>query len=191
MHDIIAELLAWRRDLALKHRSELFAVPVPTLNLGHIHGGDNPNRICGDCELFIDLRPLPGMDIEELRTMLNTRVTNVLQNRGVSWEIQSLTKGTPALATNPDSPIVRAVEQLTGTGSQSVSFSTEGPYLTQLGMETVIIGPGDIAQAHQANEYLAGDRIEPTVSLLTKLIAQFCILPAEAATNNPRENTIV
>jgi acetylornithine deacetylase len=43
-----------------------------------------------------------------------------------------------------------------------------------LGMETVILGPGDIAQAHQADEFLAVERLQPMVELLRKLIVSFC-----------------
>src|SRR5690606_37299728 len=65
MHLVIADLLAFRSELQNRYRNPGFAVPVPTLNLGHIHGGDNPNRICGHCELQFDLRPLPGMQVVE------------------------------------------------------------------------------------------------------------------------------
>jgi acetylornithine deacetylase len=44
-----------------------------------------------------------------------------------------------------------------------------------LGMETIILGPGDIAQAHQPDEYLALDRLQPTVELLQGLIRRFCL----------------
>jgi acetylornithine deacetylase len=67
MHRVIGELLQWRAELQARYRNPLFAVETPTLNLGHIHGGDNPNRICADCELHIDIRPLPGMALAELR----------------------------------------------------------------------------------------------------------------------------
>jgi acetylornithine deacetylase len=42
-------------------------------------------------------------------------------------------------------------------------------------METIILGPGDIAQAHQPDEYLALDRLQPTVELLQGLIRRFCL----------------
>ena len=77
MHRVLGELLRWRAELQAQHVNPLFAVPVPTLNLGHIHGGDNPNRICPDCELHIDLRPLPGMDIDQLRSQLDQRLAGV------------------------------------------------------------------------------------------------------------------
>ena len=55
MHLAIAELLAWRKELQQRYRNPLFAVQEPTVNLGHIHGGDNPNRICAHCELHFDI----------------------------------------------------------------------------------------------------------------------------------------
>ena len=56
-----------------------------------------------------------------------------------------------------------------------MDFATEGPFLNQLGMDTVILGPGDIAVAHQPNESLPLDRIAPTQELLRALIQRFCL----------------
>ncbi|HCB14771.1 MAG TPA: acetylornithine deacetylase, partial [Gammaproteobacteria bacterium] len=74
MHAVIGELLRWRGELQARYRNPLFEVAVPTLNLGHIHGGDNPNRICANCELHIDIRPLPGMTLDSLRGELHRRL---------------------------------------------------------------------------------------------------------------------
>lgn len=179
MHAVIGELLAWRTELQTQHRDTQFKVPVPTLNLGRIHGGDNPNRICGSCELHIDLRPLPGMQLAELRATLKTRLAQALAGRDLALEISSLIDGTEPMATPPDSAIVRAAERLTGHDAEAVAFCTEGPYLNSLGMETVILGPGDIDQAHQPDEYIALDRLRPTVELLSQLIERFCLEKAE------------
>ena len=54
MHDVISELKQYRQTLAEQWHNPLFTVPTPTLNLGCIHGGDNPNRICAQCELQFD-----------------------------------------------------------------------------------------------------------------------------------------
>ena len=174
MSRVLGELLTWREELQAHHRNPLFRVPVPTLNLGRIHGGDNPNRICGMCELHIDLRTLPGMDLEALRITLHTRLAAVLEGTGLDLEVFPLFCGTPALETAADSPLVRAAETLTGAPAEAVAFATEGPYLQQLGADTIILGPGDIAQAHQPDEYLALDRLQPTIDLLTNLIGRFC-----------------
>ncbi len=175
MQRVMADLLAWRDELAQRYRNPLFAVEVPTLNLGHIHGGDNPNRICGQCELHIDIRPLPGMELDALRGELDRRLAGLLADSGLTIEREPLFEGIPAMATPASAEIVRSSEQLTGHAAEAVAFGTEGPYLNRLGMETVILGPGDIDQAHQPDEYLSLDRLNPTLRLLRQLIARFCL----------------
>lgn len=175
MHRVLGELLRWRAELQAQNRNPLFAVPYPTLNLGHIHGGDNPNRICADCELHIDLRPIPGMDLQALREIMQTRLRAVIQDTGLELSCRPLFDGTPAMETAASSEIVRATEALTGHQAGAVAFGTEGPYFTQMGINTVVLGPGDIDQAHQPDEYLAEARIAPMLELLRKLIQQFCV----------------
>ena len=175
MHTVIAELLIWRNELQQQYTNGLFEVPVPTMNFGHIHGGDNPNRICGACELHIDIRPLPGMDLSTLRSELNARLQKVMPEHGFKLETRPLFSGIPAMETPAESALVKAAEKLTGVDSGSVAFGTEAPYLTELGIDTIVLGPGNIDQAHQPDEYIDLDRIEPTIGLLRKFIYQFCI----------------
>jgi len=175
MHTVIAELLLWRNELQQQYNNGLFEVPVPTMNLGHIHGGDNPNRICGTCELHIDIRPLPGMDLHTLRNELQSRLQKVIPEHGFKLETRPLFSGIPAMETPAESALVKAAEKLTGNPSGTVAFGTEAPYLTELGIDTIVLGPGNIDQAHQPDEYIDLDRIEPTVELLRKFIYQFCI----------------
>ena len=177
MHRVLAEILAWRQELQERYRNPLFAVPVPTLNLGYIHGGDNPNRICGECELGIDIRPLPGMVLEELRDALRQRLARLLADSRLQLSCQPLFQGIAAMETPAASAIVQAAEEFTGHAAGAAAFGTEAPYLQQLGMETVILGPGHIAQAHQPDEYLALDAVPPMLALLTRLIHRFCVQP--------------
>lgn len=179
MQQAIGALLDFRAELQSRHCNPLFHVPVPTMNLGYIHGGDNPNRICGHCELHIDVRPLPGMNMLELRDMLKERLGQAVTLPGLSLAVEPLFAGTPPMETPADSPLVRATEALTGHAAEAVPFGTEGPYLRELGMDVVVLGPGDIAQAHQPDEYLAMDRIEPTLALLRALIQRFCLSSQE------------
>jgi acetylornithine deacetylase len=175
MHKVLGELLVWRGELQQRYHNPLFAVDVPTLNLGHIHGGDNPNRICGHCEVHFDIRPLPGMQLDELRGELDRRMQTLLADSGLRFERIPLFEGIPAMETPAAADIVRVAEQLTGHSADAVAFGTEGPYLNDLGMQTIILGPGDIDQAHQPDEYLAADRLQPTVRLLQQLIERFCL----------------
>ena len=175
MHTIMTRLMDWRAALQGRYRNTDFHVPVPTMNLGHIHGGDNPNRICPECQLLFDLRTLPGMDQKELRQQLHQLVDEAIQNTGATVDFAPITPNTPAMHTDKASPIVQAAEELTGHPASSAAFCTEGPYFSELGMQTVILGPGDIEQAHQADEFLALDRLQPTVDLLKQLIVRFCM----------------
>ena len=175
MHQAIGAVLRWRQELQQKYRNPAFAVEVPTLNLGHIHGGDNPNRICAECELHFDIRPLPGMDLDALRTELGERLAQMLAGSGLGLEMIPLFEGIPPMETPAEAEVVIACEDLTGHPAEAVAFATEGPYFNALGMETVILGPGDVAQAHQPDEFVAVDRIGPGVEILKGLIRRFCL----------------
>lgn len=175
MNAVMNELVAFRGELQAKYRNPAFTVPVPTLNLGCIHGGDNPNRICPHCELQFDLRPLPGMVMDELRQQIRERLAPLAPRFGVSIAVDPLFAGTPSMETPADSPLVQAVERLTGHRAEAAAFGTEGPFFRQLGMDALIFGPGAIEQAHQPDEFIRLDSIKPTVEVLKGLIREFCL----------------
>lgn len=174
MHDVISSLRAWRNELQSEYINEDFRVPVPTMNFGRIHGGDSPNRICASCELSLDLRMLPGMKIEELNNILHQRVKQVLSGTGLKVEFNGMLEGIPPMQTSRDSEIIKLSEKVTDHVAESVAFGTEGPFYNDMGIETVILGPGDIDVAHQPNEYLQIDRIEPMINILSKMLIHFC-----------------
>lgn len=180
MHRVIKVLMEERQRWRERHHHGGFAIPYPTLNLGHIHGGDNPNRICAECELHFDVRLLPGMVPETLRDLLRTRIDAALADLDLALEFEPLFDGLPPLETPLTSPLVMACTALTGRDPVSVAFGTEGPYYRAMGMDTVVLGPGNIEQAHQPNEYLALDRIAPMIEILQGLITRFCLTPAAA-----------
>jgi acetylornithine deacetylase len=181
MTKVLNVLIDWRGELAERYSDSRFEVASPTLNLGHIHGGDNPNRICAETTLQFDLRPLPGMSNEELRAELRQRLERELDFFPGELEITSLFPGQEAVETPEAAAIVEAARELTGAEPGAVAFGTEAPYLARLGTDVIVLGPGDIAQAHQPDEYLALDRINPTVKLLRRFIDRFCVNPREGA----------
>lgn len=174
MHTVMGALIEWREELQRASRDDRFHVPVPTLNLGCIQGGDNPNRICAACELKIDIRVLPGMTLEDARGAMRRVVLRTVDGSGLAVEFDTILE-VPAMATPAASDIVRFAERLCGRTAGSIAFGTEGPFLNAMGMDTVILGAGDIAQAHQADEYLAIDRIAPMRRILTQMVGHFCI----------------
>ncbi len=175
MHQALSIILQWRNELQQQHHNPAFKVPHPTINLGYIHGGDNPNRICGSCEAQIDIRPLPGMDLSELKSTLRRKLTQaVTDNPRLSIQIKSLFEGLPAFQTPDDSELLKALETLSTYPAETVAFGTEAPYFHRMGLETVIMGPGSINQAHQANEYLELKQIQPGIDIIQALIKRFC-----------------
>jgi acetylornithine deacetylase len=175
MHQIIAALLRWRDRLQAQSSDAAFAVPVSTMNLGHIRGGDNPNRICGSCELHIDVRMLPGLDRQALRADLRKESRDAVTNDQLVVDFDALFDGVDPMLTPPESELVRAAEQLTGSPAEAVAFATEAPFLANLGMEVVVLGPGHIDQAHQPDEYLELGQIPRSIEILQALIQRFCL----------------
>jgi len=174
MHKVITELLSWRGELQSKYKNPLFEVPVPTMNFGHIHGGDNPNRICGSCELQIDIRPLPGMKISDLRAEMQQRLKQVLHGSGIQLKTIPLTDGFDAMETDKNSDMVKLAEKMTQTESQVVAFGTEAPFYNAMGLETIVMGPGSIQQAHQPDEYIETKALNPAVDVIRRLIEHYC-----------------
>ena len=175
MHVVISDLLIYREELKHRYNSDLFSIPHPTLNLGVIHGGDNPNRICGHCELEFDIRLMPGMHIESLRADIRNRIMTLMDPLGIQFEMAALFSGVPAFSADENSALLKTAEKLTGHAGISVGFGTEGPFLQKLGMDTIIMGPGNIDQAHQPDEYMSTNMIEPCIDVLQKMINHHCL----------------
>lgn len=172
MQRILQQLMTLRDQLR-EQKHPGFAIDHPTLNLGCIHGGDNANRICGDCFLAFEIRPTPGMDIQQLQRDIEHNIGNIAEADNVDWHLDTLL--VPPFCAVDQSELVTLCESLTGHTAQSVAFATEAPYLQQLGMDVVVLGPGDIDVAHQPDEYLALDRIQPTIKFLSQLIGRCCL----------------
>ena len=175
MQDVMIELRGLRAQWQREYNNPQFSVPQPTLNFGCIHGGDNPNRICGQCSLEFDLRPLPGMQPAALRAAISQKLQPVAEQHQVKIDFAPLFPSVPPFEQNADSELVRIAERLTGHSAAAVAFATEAPYLQQLGCETLVLGPGDIDCAHQPGEYLEMSRLQPTVRLLQQLIEHYCL----------------
>jgi acetylornithine deacetylase len=175
MNYVMTELLALRNELQLKYRNPGFAVQTPTMNLGCIHGGDGANRICGECELHFDLRLLPGMDNAEIQHLIKHRLQPIAEREGTDIVLSSLFEGVEPFAEDENSALIKACEALTGKRSESVAFATEAPFMQQLGMQTVVLGPGSINQAHQPDEFIDIRQLEPAVTIIQQLIQRFCL----------------
>ncbi|WP_373767788.1 acetylornithine deacetylase [Glaesserella sp.] len=173
MHDVTGQLIQLRNQLKQKYHNPLFQVPYPTMNFGNIHGGDAINRICACCELQLDMRPLPNLAVQDLEDILRQHLAPLIEQWGDRIQIRALHDGIPGYECEHSAQVVQVVEKLLGEKCDAVNYCTEAPFIQQL-CPTLILGPGSIEQAHQPDEFLATDFIEPTRDLLKKLIHHFC-----------------
>lgn len=175
MHAVMGDLMEFRQQLKDRYSNSFFEIAYPTLNLGCLHGGDSPNRICGQAELHFDLRMTPAGSNAQIRTELEQRVAKIAEHHKLDIGLRSLIQDITPFEQAADSELVRLAEQLTGHDAIAVAFATEAPFMQQLGMETIVMGPGSIDQAHQPDEFMALDQIRPCIALLERCISHYCL----------------
>ncbi|MBT4518936.1 MAG: acetylornithine deacetylase, partial [Halieaceae bacterium] len=175
MNAVISELINYRQHLRERYSNDFFQIAYPTLNFGCLHGGDSPNRICGNAELHFDLRITPQGDNATVRGDIETRLKRLSEQLSLDIQLRSLIKEVEPFDQPANSELVQMAEALTGRRAEAVAFATEAPFLQQLGMETIVLGPGSIDRAHQPDEYLETEHIQPYIALLEQCIRHYCL----------------
>jgi len=139
-----------------------------TINVGAIAGGTQPNIVPDRCRIQIDRRTLPG----ETLTRVVGEIRRLLRARGLGVRFADAKNGScPALETDPDLPLVRQLMASAGqTRPVGVHFFCDAAILAAAGIPSVVFGPGDIAQAHTANEWISLRSLERATDLLTRFL---------------------
>jgi acetylornithine deacetylase len=174
MSPVLRNIIDFRNELSQRYQHPAFEVSFPTLNLGCLHGGDNPNRICDHAVLEIDIRALPGMDNLELKEELTGRIMDLVSDPDIDASVDLLHPPVASFMAEESSPLLSAAERLTDRPCRSVAFATEAPFLKDIGLDTIVLGPGSIDQAHQPNEYIELEQLQPTIDIISNLVNQFC-----------------
>jgi acetylornithine deacetylase len=172
---VLPALQAWRDMIGTRERDDDFEVPTPTLNFGRVAGGDSPNRICGECTLQLDIRFLPGMDRSAIVAELHDVVANALDGGAWTHEVRPAGGYADAFAGPSDAAFQSTVETMCGCSAKTALFGTEAPYLAGLGLQTLVLGAGDISVAHQPDEYVTMAAISRATELYANLIQRYCI----------------
>ncbi|MGV3345673.1 acetylornithine deacetylase [Enterobacteriaceae bacterium LUAb1] len=173
MHESLSQLMVLRNTLKERYHHAGFAIPWPTMNFGHIQGGDAANRICACCELHMDIRPLPGLTLSDLEGLLKTALAPVSERWPGRLTVGELHPPIPGYECPSDHHLVTVLENLLGTKTDIVNYCTEAPFIQEI-CPTLVLGPGSINQAHQPDEYIEMACIKPTHSLFTQTINYFC-----------------
>jgi acetylornithine deacetylase len=152
-----------------------FNPPHTTIHVGTIQGGSILNIIPEHAEFIMEWRPIPSDDgmreVERLKAYVAAHIEPAMHAvdpaTGFSFEIRNTM---PGMALAPDHELTAVIKQITGANSAGkVSYGTEGGYYQAADIPTIICGPGDIAQAHQPDEWVAQDQLDACDTFIRRL----------------------
>jgi acetylornithine deacetylase len=154
-----------------------FVPPWTTLHSGMIAGGTAHNITAGDCRLSFELRVVPGEDVAAWEAALRAECARI---EAAMQAVQPATRidvdrffAVPALAPETRGTAEALARRLTGdNASHVVSYGTEAGQFQLRGWSTVVCGPGDIAQAHQADEYLSAAQFAEGWRFMQRLVRE-------------------
>lgn len=155
----------------------LFDPPWTNAHVGMISGGTAHNITAKTCNFLMSFRCVPGEDPESYARAYEAEV------RRVEAEMQAIRPETSitltrlfdakGLAPEKDGAAEQLARQLTGdNGSHVVSYGTEAGYFQAEGLSAVVCGPGDIAQAHQPDEFITLEQFEKGEAYMRRLLDQ-------------------
>jgi acetylornithine deacetylase len=183
----VRALAALRRELEAERvpASERFPdAPYAGLNAGTIRGGSAVNVVPDRCAVEIGIRLLPGMEqaemVERVRQATGAELTSARGGGGSPDDGPRLDvlSASPPLAAPAGSAVVRALLGAVGQEEAgSVSYATDAGWLSQLGLECAVFGPGSIEVAHKPNEWLPKAELVQARQVLRALVERFCTDP--------------
>jgi len=157
---------------------ERFHPPHSSIHIGLIEGGIAPNVIADKAHFYWDLRTIPMDDIvtivNEFEAYCIEREEK-LQSVFPDFSIQTIENHPPVphLDTQADDDVVGLIKKITGNSKlNTVAYAAEAGQFANEGFHTAICGPGSIAQAHRADEYIAIEQLDKGVQMLERLIQE-------------------
>ena len=168
------------RDLADQRRTEgpydeAYVVPFTTVGVNMISGGIATNTVPELCTVRYEFRTVtpddPAAVIEQITACVRALETEMqAEHPSASVEVSVMAQ-VPSLDSQQDGPASRLAAELGGTpSSDKVTYGTEAGQFANAGIDAVVCGPGDIAQAHAADEYIELDQIEACEQFLDALL---------------------
>ena len=140
----------------------------PTINVGSIAGGRQPNIVPDHCVISVDRRTVPG----ETDAGVKREIRGFLRQHNLAARMSD-SKGVPChpLETKLNAPLVQQFLNTVGqTRSVGVDYFSDAGVLAHGGISSVVFGPGDIAQAHTPDEWIAVDQLARATRLLVRFL---------------------
>jgi len=140
----------------------------PTINVGTIAGGAQPNIVPDRCRISIDRRTIPG----ETESSVRKEIRALLRRRHLDAALLNIrTAACSPMETNVKLPLVRAFLHSVGQSKPSgVDYFCDAAVLVDGGIPSVVFGPGNIAQAHTADEWISLSQLEQGTRMLFRFL---------------------
>jgi acetylornithine deacetylase len=171
-------LISRLEEIAAKLKSdqhEDFDPSYTTLNVGLIRGGTAKNIIPGECRFTLEWRPVPNQTSKHVLDLVKSAIDDEMQeNPGFEAEV-ILERLDSGFETAPDSELVSLLERLTAKAASTVAFGTEAAQMRLLGSEAVVLGPGNIREAHRTGEFVPISELERCVEILKATVSELCL----------------
>jgi len=151
-----------------------FDPPFTTLNIGLIRGGSAKNVLAGECRFTLEWRPIPTQPSSHVLNLVKAAIADEQRNDPDFECDVHATRADFGFETASDSPLISLLEQATRINSGTVAFGTEAAQMMSLGSESVVIGPGDIREAHRTGEFVPVDELERCAEVLKLAIIRLC-----------------
>lgn len=155
---------------------EAFNVPHTSLHVGKINGGTAINIMARECQFEWEIRHLPTDSFDEIYARFEAycaQLSAELQAKGKHVEIitEPLNVTVPGLADRENDQVLRlAKDHLPASCcNHAVAYATEAGQFQGQGLQTIILGPGSIAQAHQPDEYIDIEQLEACEDFLAQM----------------------
>ena len=173
---LIGELGRIEAELAAFPPDARFTPPYPTLQVTEITGGNAANIVPAHCRFGFDVRAMPGVDVDavedRLRTFAEKDCLPAMRRIAPEADIAIVqTNRVPPFAAGPSEVVALALKLAGQNDTTAVSYATEAGLFQISGVPAVVCGPGDIAQAHTADEWIAVSEIERCLGFLDRLAA--------------------
>jgi acetylornithine deacetylase len=181
-----ARLIQWANDRNAENAARApsgpaadFVPPFTTLHAGMIEGGTAHNITALDCRFSFEVRTVPGESVEDWAARFEAEAARVAAAMQAVRPEAGITAErfftVPALTPEAAGPAEALARRLTGdNGRHVVSYGTEGGQFQAQGFSTVVCGPGDIAQAHQPDEYLTLAQFRAGWGFMERLVDELC-----------------
>ena len=155
-----------------------FHPPHSSIHIGLVNGGIAPNVIADKAHFYWDLRTIPMDDIDSIVSEFETycrKREKELRNVFPGFEIKNVEHHPPVphLDTKANDDVVELIKKISGNSNwDTVSYAAEAGQFANEGFQSAICGPGSIAQAHRADEFIAKEQLKKGVEMLHELIKE-------------------